>query len=202
MAELKCKMCGGNIIVQSGATYGICDSCGNECDLEITQSERNQLLQKEVTIKNQINDLHNKQIEIQRELDEINELPKRKKKTIIATFLSAILLFALPFANVSENISGAIGTIGLVTIFIAFPMLKKYAGVYANKKGGMVLGLFLQYITLGIFGLVAGCKKIFKFNSTEKKYESLRFELSEKLQELKSEENRLQKIIVIVNNGE
>lgn len=191
MAEFKCKMCGGSIIVQPGAAFGICDSCGNECSLEMTQNERSQLLQKEANIRSRINDLQNKQWQIQQELDEINDLPERKKKTIIATVLSPVFLLAVPFADLSESIVGIIGTIGLVTMFIAFPMLKKYAGVYANKKGGMVLGLFFQYITLGIFGVVAGCIKISKFNSMEKKDASLKIELSEKLQELKNEENRL-----------
>lgn len=191
MADFICRTCGGKIIVQPGGTFGVCDSCGNACKLELTQSERNQLLQKEATKKSQINDLQNQQKRIQQELDEFTELSKIRKKTFIATIISPVFWIALPFAETSETIVGIIGMIGFVCMFTAFPMLKKYAGVYANKKNGMVLGLLFQYLTLGMFGFIAGCQKLSKFRSMKKNREALKVELAKKLQELKAEENRL-----------
>ena len=40
MAMLKCKMCGGDIIAEIGATYGTCDSCGTTMTLPRLEDEK------------------------------------------------------------------------------------------------------------------------------------------------------------------
>lgn len=44
MSVLKCKMCGGNVIFEPGATIGICDSCGTRQTLPRIDDDRKNLL--------------------------------------------------------------------------------------------------------------------------------------------------------------
>lgn len=56
----KCEMCGGQIVVQPGAAYGICDSCGTKVELGFSYQEREQIRKQEIYQRQQLSKLEEK----------------------------------------------------------------------------------------------------------------------------------------------
>lgn len=82
MKNNKCDMCGGDIIIQPGATYGICDYYGSKVDLNITWQEREDIL-KEAIQKIEIKKLNEKKKQLKRKSMSWYEKAKERKFKLI-----------------------------------------------------------------------------------------------------------------------
>ena len=190
LSNLKCSVCGGSVTIQDGGHFGVCDYCGHEFEIEYTQSEKNAIEQQKRDVSNRLEEISKQKYDIEYQLKEISEIANRKKNALIAVLLSVCIWPAMGVYGASEDIGTAIAGVAIVLWFVAVPFLKK-AGVYKDKKSGYALMFLWQYLSIGIFGIVAGIQKLSSLNSMKKQQSKLQVELTEQLREIENTENKL-----------
>lgn len=193
MENNKCDMCGGDIIIQPGATCGICDYCGSKVDLNITWQEREDILRKEAIQKNEIKKLNDEKETIEKKINILDNKKNNKKYTFIQTCISvvAIVFGFVEKTSLPESIVNLFMSFSMIAIVISIVFIVKYTNYFAGKKGRVAIISVLQLFTLGIYGAVAGIIQIINFTNFENERVRQKNELQETLRKL---ENELQEI--------
>lgn len=192
----KCDMCGGNIIIQPGATFGICDSCGAKTDLGLTWQEKEQLRQR---AKSQEMELLNIQTEKEKLIDQINDLGKFNtvKKCNIAQLAVSIFSVVLAFAGTEiPKIGDAMMGVSIIGMIVTMVLLAKYSQIWKGKKGRIAGIILLQLFTLCIFGCVVGFVDLFKILGEKKEASKIEVKLQKQLEHLSKQEE------IIRNNSD
>lgn len=203
MAIFKCKMCGGQIIVQQGAAYGICDSCGAKVDLGYSYQEREQMRRQEIYQRQELSKIEEEKESIKEQLSNLGKLNTKKKCNIIQLFLSAFIYVIMPFAVIlddsefSDAVIVVIALFGMLAIMIAPIFIIKYSDVFNNVKGRIILIIILQYFTVCMFGIVVGVIDIIKIIEEKKNAPSIQAKLQKRLNDLLIQEEFIKNNFVI-----
>lgn len=186
MGNNKCDMCGGDIIIQPGATYGICDYCGSKVDLNITWQEREDILRKEAIQKNEIKKLNDEKETIEKKINMLENMKNNKKYNFIQICISvvAIVFGFVEKISLPESIVNLFMSFSMIAIVISIVFIAKYTNYFVGKKGRVAIISVLQLFTLGIYGAIAGVIQIINFTNSENERAKQKIELQEKLRKL------------------
>ena len=165
----KCEMCGGQIVVQPGAAYGICDSCGTKVELGFSYQEREQMRKQEIYQRQQLSKLEEKKESVKEQISSLGKMNTKKKCQIVQFLLSVLpyilMSLCMILINNSELLDGILSIIMMIAaigIIVATVFLVKYSNVFAGKKGRTAIIILLQYFTANMFGIIAGVIDIIK----------------------------------------
>ena len=203
MAIFKCKMCGGQIIVQQGAAYGICDSCGAKVDLGYSCQERERMRQREIYQRQELSKIEEEKESIKEQLLNLGKLNIKKKCNIIQLFLSALIYIMIPFlimstdSKLSDSVTEMIVIFGMLGIMIAPVFIIKCSDVFNKVKGRIILIIILQYFTGGMFGIVVGGIDVIKIIEEKKNAPSIQAKLQKQLEDLSIQEEFIKNNFVI-----
>lgn len=199
----KCEMCGGQIVVQPGAAYGICDSCGAKVDLGFSYQEREQMRKQEIYQRQQLSKLEEEKESVKEQITSLGKMNIKKKSQITQFILSVLPYIVIPFfailLNDSELLDGIVSVIMMIAvigIIVATVFLVKYSNVLAGKKGRTAKIILLQYFTAGMFGIVAGVIDIIKIVEEKKNASTVQSKLQKQLESIMRQEE------IIKNNIE
>lgn len=200
----KCEMCGGQIIVQPGAAYGVCDSCGAKVDLGFSYQEREQMRRQEIFQRQQLTRLEEDKESIKEQISSLGKMNTKKKCQIIQFILSVFPYIIIPFfaiiLNDSELFDGIVSVIMMIAaigIIVATVFLVKHSNVFIGKKGRTAKIILLQYFTGGMFGIVAGIIDINKMIEEKKNAPSVKAKLQKRLENILRQEEIIKNNIAI-----
>lgn len=199
----KCEMCGGQIVVQPGAAYGICDSCGAKVDLGFSYQEREQMRKQEIYQRQQLSNIEEEKESVKEQISSLGKMNTKKKCQIVQFLLSVspyiLMSLCMILINNSELLDGILSIIMMIAaigIIVATVFLVKYSNVFAEKKGRTAKIILLQYFTAGMFGIVAGVIDIIKIVEEKKNASTVQSKLQKQLESIMRQEE------IIKNNIE
>ena len=199
----KCEMCGGQIVVQPGATYGICDSCGTKVELGFSYQEREQMRKQEIYQRQQLSKLEEKKESVKEQISSLGKMNTKKKCQIVQFLLSVLpyilMSLCMMLINNSELLDGILSIIMMIAaigIIVATVFLVKYSNVFAGKKGRTAIIILLQYFTASMFGIIAGVIDIIKIVEEKKNASTVQSKLQKQLESIMRQEE------IIKNNIE
>lgn len=199
----KCEMCGGQIVVQPGAAYGICDSCGAKVDLGFSYQEREQMRKQEIYQRQQLSNIEEEKESVKEQISSLGKMNTKKKCQIVQFLLSVLpyilMSLCMVLINNSELLDGILSIVMMIAaigIIVATVFLAKYSNVFAEKKGRTAKIILLQYFTAGMFGIVAGVIDIIKIVEEKKNASTVQSKLQKQLESIMRQEE------IIKNNIE
>lgn len=199
----KCEMCGGQIVVQPGAAYGICDSCGTKVELGFSYQEREQMRKQEIYQRQQLSKLEEKKESVKEQISSLGKMNTKKKCQIVQFLLSVLpyilMSLCMILINNSELLDGILSIIMMIAaigIIVATVFLVKYSNVFAGKKGRTAIIILLQYFTASMFGIIAGVIDIIKIVEEKKNASTVQSKLQKQLESIMRQEE------IIKNNIE
>lgn len=199
----KCEMCGGQIVVQPGAAYGICDSCGTKVELGFSYQEREQMRKQEIYQRQQLSKLDEKKESVKEQISSLGKMNTKKKCQIVQFLLSVLpyilMSLCMMLINNSELLDGILSIIMMIAaigIIVATVFLVKYSNVFAGKKGRTAIIILLQYFTASMFGIIAGVIDIIKIVEEKKNASTVQSKLQKQLESIMRQEE------IIKNNIE
>ena len=199
----KCEMCGGQIVVQPGAAYGICDSCGTKVELGFSYQEREQMRKQEIYQRQQLSKLEEKKESVKEQISSLGKMNTKKKCQIVQFLLSVLpyilMSLCMILINNSELLDGILSIIMMIAaigIIVATVFLVKYSNVFAGKKGRTAIIILLQYFTANMFGIIAGVIDIIKIVEEKKNASTVQSKLQKQLESIMRQEE------IIKNNIE
>lgn len=199
----KCEMCGGQIVVQPGAAYGICDSCGTKVELGFSYQEREQMRKQEIYQRQQLSKLEEKKESVKEQISSLGKMNTKKKCQIVQFLLSVLpyilMSLCMMLINNSELLDGILSIIMMIAaigIIVATVFLVKYSNVFARKKGRTAIIILLQYFTASMFGIIAGVIDIIKIVEEKKNASTVQSKLQKQLESIMRQEE------IIKNNIE
>ena len=199
----KCEMCGGQIVVQPGAAYGICDSCGTKVELGFSYQEREQMRKQEIYQRQQLSKLEEKKESVKEQISSLGKMNTKKKCQIVQFLLSVLpyilMSLCMMLINNSELLDGILSIIMMIAaigIIVATVFLVKYSNVFAGKKGRTAIIILLQYFTASMFGIIAGVIDIIKIVEEKKNASTVQSKLQKQLESIMRQEE------IIKNNIE
>lgn len=199
----KCEMCGGQIVVQPGAAYGICDSCGTKVELGFSYQEREQMRKQEIYQRQQLSKLEEKKESVKEQISSLGKMNTKKKCQIVQFLLSVLpyilMSLCMILINNSELLNGILSIIMMIAaigIIVATVFLVKYSNVFAGKKGRTAIIILLQYFTASMFGIIAGVIDIIKIVEEKKNASTVQSKLQKQLESIMRQEE------IIKNNIE
>lgn len=199
----KCEMCGGQIVVQPGAAYGICDSCGAKVDLGFSYQEREQMRKQEIYQRQQLSKIEEEKESVKEQISSLGKMNTKKKCQIVQFLLSVLpyilMSLCMILINNSELLDGILSIVMMIAaigIIVATVFLVKYSNVFAEKKGRTAKIILLQYFTAGMFGIVAGVIDIIKIVEEKKNASTVQSKLQKQLESIMRQEE------IIKNNIE
>lgn len=203
MSIFKCKMCGGHIIVQPGAAYGVCDSCGAEVDLGLSYQEREQMHRREIYQRQELSKIEGEKENIKEQLSNLGKLNTKKKCNIIQLFLSGFIYAIMPFvvmfddSKFSDAIIVVIALFAMLAMMISPIFLIKYSDIFNKVKGRAILIIILQYFTVCMFGIVVGVIDIIKIIEEKKNSARIHAKLQKQLEDLLTQEEFIKNSFMI-----
>ena len=198
--DLKCENCGGTLMISQGGIMGICDSCGCQRKLNLTQKQKNEI-EKQIQIINER--LHSIQSEKEMnkfELEGCNDLPFKRKNIRIGLLISALpiipFLIAVvftdrePFFTIASCVWGLAYVLGII---MGSVFLGKGTDVFKGNKARTFIIGFFQYLTLCIYGIAIGIQALLNFSKTAENAQKTQIQLTERINEIEKEEENLKK---------
>lgn len=184
----QCEMCGGTIIIQPGATFGICDCCGAKTDLGLSWKEKEQIRKNEANQRLQLLNIEEEKERLTEQIADLGKL-NTAKKCNIAQLCISIISVILAFAGTEiETIGDAMMGISVIGMIVTMVLLAKFSKIWIGKKGRIAAIILLQLCTLCIFGCIVGLIDMFKFVDEKKEASKIEAKLQKQLEHLSKQE--------------
>lgn len=196
--DLKCENCGGTLMISQGGMMGICDSCGCQRKLNLTQKQKNEIAEQIQIINERLHSIQSEKDVCKSELECCNDLPFKRKNIRKGLFLSALPIIPFliagvftgrePFFTIAACLWGLAYVLGII---MGSMFLSKGTDVFKGRKARTFIIGFFQYLTLCIYGIAIGVQALSNFSKTAENAQSTQIQLTERINEIEKEEKGL-----------